>query len=352
MLEYRSHLLNGVNEIRKQLNELPQESLIRKALNDERLNEIERTIQNAAGDNELGFARYPPLFCFLLRNDKNIISGLESNITLVVNHAPTCNDQIINFLKADEQYNGKWQWLSGIFDLAVKARILSVISNKKCVELESIVNSKSDKKCDVIIKCKSLTYCIESTVLNQSKEDEEVYKRWMNDIKNGGSKVMCRPGKFDPPNSKGPSPYYDCWRTYAKVYDKIAHDLNPQKTQMSSNEPNLLILLNEAERGCLLGIQWAIDELFIDQPAGKRNGPIDISLAGWIEHTAREKKIDSGEFCKSYYDLISAPRKISGILIFENNRLMHSQINHHATHKLSHSEMACFDKIFEQPFDY
>lgn len=347
MSECRCHLLSEFEKVKMLLNDLPQDSLIREALDNEKLKEIKNRI-NTLDDKELEVAYHPPVFCFLLKDNKEIVTSLDGDMRLVINHTAVCKAQIVSFLKAGERQDR--EWLSGIFDLGIKARILSVVYNK-CVKLEYPVEINSDKKCDAVINCKHRSYYIESTVLNQSDEDRAVHERWMNDIKKGGNRVLGRPGKFDQPNSKGPSPYYDCWRTYVKVYDKLALDFDPQKTQMSSNGPNLLLLSNQGALG-LMGVQWAIDELFIDQPAGKRNGPTDISLKAWLEHTAKERNLLKETFNVKYNDLMSAPRKISGVLVFQDNKLVHSQINYHAKHKLTHREMSIFEEIFTTPFEY
>lgn len=89
--------------------------------------------------------------------------------------------------------------------------------------------------------------------------------------------------------------YYNTFRLYAKVYDKIAKNLDPNKSQCADDEPNVLLV---SFSGAFVhpekpGWGRALNELFDDQP--KMGGRIipaphvtDISLGAWIAFTAGE----------------------------------------------------------------
>jgi hypothetical protein len=167
-----------------------------------------------------------------------------------------------------------------------------------------------------------------------------------------------RPGAYCPKNAKGPSPYYDALRLYAKVYDKIAKDLDPSKTQCVEDAPNVL-LMSFAEWGVSAdspSVGWVLDELFADQPrmvhSIAADGLTDISLDAWIDFTAkdliRRSKMTVDFYCDKSSEIMSAPRRLAGILLFDGGNLVGSRVNYnsHDECKVSHREMVSLEDLF------
>src|SRR5439155_19723343 len=78
-------------------------------------------------------------------------------------------------------------------------------------------------------------------------------------------------------------------RFYAKVFDKLAKDLNPSKSQFADDEPNVFLVSCSGlgVRSDNPGVGWALDKLFADQPKIARTvvpeSFIDISLGAWVD---------------------------------------------------------------------
>ncbi len=174
-----------------------------------------------------------------------------------------------------------------------------------------------------------------------------------------------RPGEFDPPNAKGPSPYYDCVRFYAKIYNKIADNLDPTRGQLSEDSANILAVSFYSPRAPLWatssGVGWALDELFADQPkSGMRlkeepPGRIDISLMGWLEFTASDLHQTSGldlkRYTDAFHEVVGAPKKIGGVLLLDGCALKASRVNYsaRASCSVSHQEISEFEELLGNP---
>ena len=111
-----------------------------------------------------------------------------------------------------------------------------------------------------------------------------------------------------------------------------------------------------------LGIHWALDELLSIQPTGRKyansENMIDISLSGWLNFYARELVskglLTQSYFIDNYHKIISAPQKISAIIIFDRFKKIQSRINYNASseHKVSHLLMSEIEKIFDNHIEW
>jgi len=96
-----------------------------------------------------------------------------------------------------------------------------------------------------------------------------------------------------------------------------------------------------------MGIGCAFDELFAHQPKGKAN-----PLICWIEYECRHLILRRKWYCENFNKVISAPRKLSGVIIFDgsNSEIISSRINYNANseNKVFHKDMAEIEEIFRE----
>ncbi len=346
----KKYFFEMLNDVDRKISALSPVSNIRKALSNERLKKIREWIENKNSD-DLAVGNWPPLFLYIFSHSVEEISALENDIALVVmNSKETSISALTRYLSADA--NEVRLWCGGIFEIFIKSQI---IKNRLQSELDYIL--PNGKENDLRISIGDTFYHLECTVLTDSEEDIKVWGRFMTDKKNDRSAILVRPGKYDEPNGKAPSLYYDCLRFYAKVYDKIAPKLNTEEGQLSESNKNVLIISICVSHNILAhspGVGWVLDELFANQPrvSFSPQGITDVSLSAWVEFTANEliykKELDFNKYNEIFHKIISAPRKIGGILLFNRCLLKEARINYNA-HKgcrISHNEMAQLEECF------
>ena len=109
-----------------------------------------------------------------------------------------------------------------------------------------------------------------------------------------------------------------------------------------------------------------MDELFDNQPnmgacATMPPHLIDISLHHWImfaiDDLLRREVISAeerGARIRDYQRIMSAPRRLGGVLIFKNCTLATARINYNAHDEcaITHAEMAELERIFTAPCGY
>jgi hypothetical protein len=351
---------DNLKTVREKLICLPEKSHIRAAMPTSKVKEIaERIEQDDSIDLE--WTCRPSLYQFLKGHSLDEIKSFESDIALVVGHSNEISRrEIIQCLKANDR-----QWVGWIFETFVKARF---VKEKGCaVELDHPLPNQ--KKPDIRFVMGGKAFYLECTVLTGSEQDRKTWDRYIAAKKVDPNASLLGPVKFDSANSTGPGNYYDCIRFYTKVYDKIAKDLDPRKSQMAEGDPNvLLICLNSslpALSATSRGVGWALDELFADQPKIRHRskdqppGIVDISLSAWLDITASDLsqkcRLDWQTYRNTLCDeLLAAPRKIGGVLLFDGCSLKASRVNYHANKecRLSHHEIDVFEKLLETPPDY
>jgi len=340
-----------LKNVRKKISSFPSDSYIKKALSNSILNKIECKIRKLTG-NELGYGYYPPVFLFVYRHDINTLKELDSDITLIEKNSSTnsCKN-LTKFLKATENKvapgNAVRIWNSGLFEVFIKSIVLKRFSNNNVRLDKKLPNGRN---LDAAIKLNDRWFNLEVTILSSSDNDYNAYGRYIEGIIDNPNEVFIRPGKYDSPNSKSPSPYYDEFRIFRKVYDKITDvNLNSDKSQMSTDEPNVLMLFIGDFISPLQysrGIGWALDELFADQPKGDKN-----SFIKWINIEIKRLGLKNEWYVKNLNKVISALSKLSGVIVFDgcNGKIIESRINYNAgiDYKISHREMADIEYIFK-----
>ena len=305
---------------------------------------------------------WPPLFLFLYRRSISEIRAFEYDIDFVVRQSNRKRArEITQFLKAKPRDDRLWT--AGLFETFVKSRLLK--ERGLTAELDYPLPNGRDT--DIRLEIKNKPLYLECTAITESDEDRKVWDRFLAAKKTDPKTILVRPGKFDLPDSKDRPPllYYDSLRFYAKVYDKIAKNLDPRKSQMSEDGPNVLLISFYSFRGPISptspGVGWALDELLADQPKGGARlkdyppGITDISLLAWLDFYANELDskscLDLDSYYKDFEEIVAAPRKIGAILLFETCSFKTSRVNYNAkeSSRLSHHEIAELEKLLEAP---
>ena len=361
-IDIRQAFRDMVSSVREKLKKLPQGSCIREAFSDDMLDGIILEIETKKLDDFRG-STWPPLFCFIERNSVEVIVDCDDDVGVVIRHSKKEKaDEVYHFLKVKEGRADRY-WVSGLFEVFVKSRFLR--QSDISVELDYALSN--GRNVDVRAEIDDKKYCFECSIVTESDEDRDVWDKYIEQNRREPNFVLVRPGQLDPPESKSPSPYYDCVRFYDKVYDKLSKNLNPTRSQMCEDLPNTLLISFHAPRAHLnsesMGIGWALDELFADQPRERsfrksEQGAIDTSLLGWLQFKAENMITNEGigreSFNRWSNDLIRAPRRIGAMLLFDNCSLERSRMNYNAEQQcqLSHKEMAKFEEILRNPPSY
>jgi hypothetical protein len=347
--------------VRERMSFIPEGGPIRTALPSNRVDEIALKIDRSCVE-DLKWATWPPLFLFIYRHSVQEVQEFERDIGLIVKHSKRNRVlRITQFLKAEARQDRLWG--GGLFETFVKARFLK---ERIAVEFDYVLPNR--KEIDIRLEIEGKVYSLECTVITESDEDRKVWERFMAAKKMDQNAVLSRPGKFDLPNSKSPSPYYDCLRFYAKVYDKLARNLNPRESQMAEDNSNILLISFYSATAPLSatseGVGWALDELLADQPkTGVRlkdhaPGMVDISFLAWLQFTAddlhQRALLSLDTYCNNFHEIVAAPRKLGGILLFDGCSLTTARANYNAEvrHMLYHHEIARLEKLFECPPNY
>ena len=146
-------------------------------------------------------------------------------------------------------------------------------------------------------------------------------------------------------------------RLYQKVYEKIARDLDPDKSQCSRSEPNVLLIsfagpdMNPNKPGWT----WPLDFLFNSDLQTSGGGVTDenssISLRDWVHHNVRQlchqNLLTTDLFNDRCQQLLDAPNYLGGIMLFRYCRLVLARVNYNAHDecRLSHAEMAELERL-------
>lgn len=347
----KKYFFDMVEDVNRKISDLPPTSHIVAALNKKRLKEISGWIENE-NSNNLQWANWPPLFLYIMRHSAKEILSFENDIAFVIKNSKSANvSQVTHFLNAVASEDRLWG--GGLFEVFVKSQLI-----KNGLQSELDYSLPHGKENDLKINIDDKTYYLECTVLTDSDEDIKVWDKFTGIRKVDRSATLVRPGKYDEPNAKTPSLYYDCLRFYAKVYDKVAPMLNVEQSQLLESNKNVLFVSLCASRSILShspGVGWALDELFADQPRGSFSpqGITDVSLSAFIEFTAKElinsNKLEFDKYIENFNKIISAPRRISAILLFNKFSLKEARVNYNASKecKISHKEIAQLEQYFD-----
>ena len=337
---------------------LPSGSHVRAALTDAVLNEVTRQIDELSSE-ELDFAYTPAAYGLICSLAADQIVAIDSDIDLVLGQADVPKiPEVTQFLrtKANQRIG---EWYGGLFDLWVKATLIKTGAN---VTLD--VEMPNGRNHDVGLTIGTRRFHIESTVLSEPNETREAWDRYTAARLAGTySGPFVRLGLFCSQTSKVGMPYSATFRLYLKVFDKIAGDFDPKRSQFADDEPNILLisLAGSAMRADYPGIRWGLDELFIVQPRTRGivpEGITDISLESWVEFEANTRiaagKITVESYCKNRESILTAPRRLSAILLFDGCTLAASRVNYNAKRecRVSHSDMVALEGLLTAPARY
>ncbi len=352
----RAPWMKELAQARDLLEQLPPTSRLRSALPEDFFPKLEQYIQRC---DDLRY--WPPFFGFLLNASGSKLDALESDLDLVLrNHPRESEKELTDFVRADKGDGRKWH--AGLFDLWVRATLLR--QDRVPTFDVSLPNGRNT---DVRLRVGQRHIRLENTVLTQDDESMGVFDRFLDarmakeiDL----DTPLMRPGPFDPPEPKGPSPFYNTVRLYAKVYDKLTVKLDPSKSQCADDEPTLL-LVSFAGFGVapdMPGYAWALDGLF---GAGWGSGTVihgySLSLQDWLaftlEHLCQSGKLTREQRChrvRSFGDVGSARKRLSGIVLFDDFRLAQARINYNAQEPclLTHAEMAELERLLDKTPEY
>lgn len=325
----KRYFYDMVVTVGEKLKHCQEGSLIREYFPDTRLKEIENKIARSdAKDLEWGY--WQPFFLFLKNATEAEINAFDNDLQMVSHQTPQGKSQVCKFLKDESENDSKW--MGGLFEVIAKSALL------KC-DLLSVGaldwKLSNGKVIDAKITIGQRTVGVEMTTLGESETSK---KRWQD---------HCEAIKEDSGES-----FYDRQdahtqgrRLFEKVYEKIATGFNPTKSQLLPEAPNLLLIgfspLISDLTPTSPSIGWALDELFARQP--NQNTSLN-SLEAYLRHNCGAQDGDVAE-------LLSAPSQISGVLLFHQCRLKVARINYNAreAYRLTHEEMACFEKALACP---
>jgi hypothetical protein len=345
-------------DVRQKLSQLDPSGPISAALVGTRLEAIAEWIEQSE-IQDLNLGEWPPLYLFVFRHTVEQLRAFDADVALVVAHtAPKRAKAVTEFLRASPAQDRLWTGQK--FEVFIKSRLLKV-----GVDVAFDVPLPNGKEPDVRLELNGVSFFLECTVLTDSNEDRSAWARFLEAFRKDANTVMIRPGEFDPPDARGPAPAYDCIRLYGKVFDKMAPCLNPSRSQMSPADRNLLLICMDPFTNpwgiSSPGVGWAFDELFAAQPRGRyatkgdEDGSLDIRLPEWLEFQAKDLcargKLDWNTYCENFTEIISAPRSLGGILLFDGCSLTRARVNYNAREacRPTHRGIAQLEDILQGP---
>lgn len=343
------HAIARIDAAHEAVRALPEDSPIRAVLTDPYIHERREWVQSI---DDLDDALWPPLLMYAMMpwHSRQQLAQLDADLRAIRDHPTSNSAASVRWLSAGPAETRLWR--GGFFETCVRAKALAAAASNDKWSVAFDVELPNGRNVDIVLTTPDRSYFLESTVMTESDEDQAVHGRWMDARKDDPGLLLSRPGQFDEPGSKGPSPYYDANRIYIKVFDKLQKDGDRSKTQTSDDSPNVLLLSCFPIFGSPLpfspAVAWAFDELFSGQPnmgsikvMPKDSALQDISLSTFLRDTfpARE------------HDLISCPSRLSGVLLFNCVGLQRGRINYNAntSHEISHLEMAGLEAVFLPP---
>ncbi len=345
----RALSLERIDAVEEAVRTLPEDGPIRSVLAEGYIEECRTWVR---GEDDLKDALWPPLLVYAMMpwHTPEQLALLDADVRAIRDHPTSDSTAAVQWLAASRTDGRLWR--SGFFETCVRAKALEAADHNEGWSVAFDVALANGRNVDIVMTTPDRSYYLECTVITESDEDQEVHGRWMDARKDDPGLLLSRPGPFDAPSSKGPSPYYDANRIYLKVFDKLQKGGDPTKTQTSDDSPNLLLLSCFPAYGSPLpfspALSWAFDELFAGQPnmgsikTMPPQSPVtDISLSAFLRDT----------FPGRDYDLIACPSRLSGVLVFNCVGLQGGRINYNAAgpHDISHIEMAGLESVFLPP---
>lgn len=342
----REFALLRIDDAQEATRLLPMDGPVRAVLTDHYIDEVREWVR---GEGDLDNVLWPPLLLYAMSpwHTPEQLQLLDSDVRSIRDHRSSDSAAAVRWLAAGRDEGRLWR--GGYFETCVRAKALAAANDHSEWSVEFDVPLPNGRNVDIVLRTGDRSYFLECTVITESDEDQEVHAAWMAARRAGEDIPLARPGVFDPPGSKGPSPYYDANRFYIKVFDKLQRYGDPTRAQTSDDDPSLLLLSCFPVYGSPLpfspALRWAFDELFVGQPnmgslkQMPRGSSIrDISLHAFL----------NGLWPATAIDLLQSPSRLSGVLIFNCVGLQSGRINYNARapQQLTHLEMAVLEGIF------
>ena len=319
-----------VSAVAQKLEALPVDSPIRMSFSESRLEAIRQRIESTSG-KELEWAYWQPLFLFMRNRPQEAIVALDHDLQLVVGRG---DKSAARFLGDERDRDGDGPWRASLFEVFAKARLC----NSDLLSLEGLDWRLSNgKNVDARVKIDQRAMNVECMTRGESDAGKD---RWQAHC----DSLTENP---DAPYFERQDAYTAGRMLYGAVYNKLAPDYDSGKSQFAPDEPNILLISLSSTisdvRADTPSISWALDELFNDQPNGG-TGP--MSLQAFLLLDAERRA--------SFQDLISVPKRISGVLMFDGCALKHARINYNAYDacRISHRDMALLEQVLSQPPPY
>lgn len=358
---YRSQCLDDVDGVRRKLEALPEDSHIRAAVDEPRLEGIKASILDTP-DTELEGKYWPPIYLFLRGRSMADIEELDADIDLVYAQTPHKHQKgSVQFLRSDLSRD----WSAGTFEIFTKSRCLRALSGGVSLDYEL----ESGKDVDLRVSLDGQAVCLECSALTLSDSDRKVWDAHWKARAAGYKGNLVRPGVHDQGDGKGLDDAYEVVRIYDKVYDKMAPGFDVDRGQLSPVEPNVYLLSWGQRIGGLpaechfdFAIPWAFDEIFtasLPRPEPVEEGQFDTSLRRWFDIRAgvlaEHGKLDISAYeadrCGYHERLQLVRKKLSGVLLFNGLELRQGRIHYNSDEQwgLSHRQMALLTEILSEP---
>jgi hypothetical protein len=325
---------------------LPAQGPVRDVLSDAH---VEEQRLRAQTDPDIEHALWPPLLMYAMQpwHTPEELRLLDADVTRIRDHSTGDPLHAVSWLAASPTEGRRWR--AGYFETCMKAKALAAASALDEADVEFDVRVPGGRDVDIKLSFGDRAYFLECTIITESDEDQQVRSDWLELRKSQPNLPLARPGPFDPPSSKGPSPHYDANRIYMKVFDKLQKGGDPAKTQTSDDSPNVMLFSCWPNFGSPLpfspALGWAFDELFGAQPniGSVKQMPLDsavkdLSLLRFLRR----------EWPAAAVDLLVAPSRLSATLVFNCVDPLWSRVNHNAadSHRIANAEMALLESVF------
>jgi len=183
--------------------------------------QIEEQRRRAETESDIENALFPPLLMYAMQpwHTAAHLRLLDEDVTRIRDHPIGDPLHAITWLSASPTEGRKWR--GGFFETCMKAKALHATTVTNGAEVAFDVRLPSGRNADIRLFIAGRHYFLECTVITESDEDQEIHAAWLDARKTQPDLLLARPGPFDPPGAKGPSPYYDANRFYIKVFDKL-----------------------------------------------------------------------------------------------------------------------------------
>ena len=234
----RRDALARIDAVQALVHALPVGSPIAAVFTDAHLQEQRKWVEDEAN---LKNAEWPPLLGWTMAPWwADEIALLDSDIQMVRDHPTSDPVQATAWLSAKRGDSRKLR--AGLVETMAKARALAFADASDGWAVSFDARLANGRDVDILLSGPERSYYIECTVITESDEDHQVHDKWLEARESTPGLLLARPGPFDSPDAKGPSPYYDVNRFYMKVFDKLQKDGNPAQSQTSPDSPNILLL--------------------------------------------------------------------------------------------------------------